>query len=96
MSIPELPSAKCISTKYLRNAWKKLSNKPLPNLIAITVNNHDFTHFLDIKQNIPDVKDTQLKEYGINFNNKYIEACSFKVNNQFFAVVKQSAPIAKC
>ena len=96
MSIPELPSAKCISTKYLRNAWKKLSNKPLPDLIAITVNDYDFTYFLDIMQRNPGVKDTQLNEYGVKFDNKYIEACSFKVNNQFFMVVKQSAPLAEC
>jgi hypothetical protein len=93
VSVPELPSAKCISTKCLRNAWKKLSDKHLPDLIAITLNDDDFLHFIDIMHRNPGVKDTRVKEYGINFDDTYIEACSFKVNKLFFIVVKQSAPL---
>jgi hypothetical protein len=65
----------------------------LPDLIAITLNDDDFLHFIDIMHSNPGVKDTRVKEYGINFDDTYIEACSFKVNNQFFIVVRQSAPL---
>jgi len=92
--IPELPSAKPISTRTVRSVWKKISDKPFPDVYAFTVNDHDFFFLLDRVQKNPGVKDTRVKEYGLLFDNKFIEAFSFKVNSHFLILIKQSAPFA--
>ena len=77
----------------LANIWKSISDKPLPEAHAFTLNNKDFEYMLNIVQKNPGVKDSRVREYGINFDNSFIEAFSFKVNELFVIFIKQSAPL---
>ena len=94
--IPDLPSAKIISPKCLRRVWDKLSDRPLPDLVALTLNDADFFYFLGIVQKNPGVDDTRFREYGVNFDNKCVDAFSFKAGNIFLIVVRQSASLDNC
>ncbi len=64
----------------LANIWKSISDKPLPEAHAFTLNEKDFEYMLNIVQKNPGVKDSRVREYGINFDNSFIKAFSFKVN----------------
>jgi hypothetical protein len=94
LNIPELPSAKPVSTRTVRSVWKKISEKPFPDVYAFTVNDHDFFFLLERVQKNPGVKDTRVKEYGLFFDDKFIEAFSFKVKGHSLILIKQSAPFA--
>jgi len=94
LNIPELPSAKPVSIRTVRSVWKKISEKPLPDVYAFTVNDNDFFFLLERVQKNPSVKDTRIKEYGLDFDNKFIEAFSFKAKGHFLILIKQSAPFA--
>jgi hypothetical protein len=94
LKIPELPSIKCISEKVLAKLWRNISDKPLPEVYAYTLNNKDFDYLLNLLQKNPGVKDSRVREYGVDFDNRFIEACSFRMNEGYFVVlVKQSAPL---
>jgi hypothetical protein len=96
LKIPELPSAKAVSTKRLRSVWKRISDKPFPDVYAFTFDENDFFHMLNLLQKNPGVTDTRLKEYGISFGNKHIEACTFQFKEQMIILVKQTAPLIDC
>jgi len=93
MKIPDLPSAKAVPPKTVLSVWKKISDKPFPDVYAFTVDNKDFFFLLERVQKNPGVKDTRMKEYGLDFDNKFIEAFSFKVRGHFLILIKQSAPL---
>jgi len=93
LKIPELPSIKSITEKTLANIWRTISDKPLPAAHAFTLNNKDFDYMLNIVQKNPGVKDSRVREYGVDFDNSFIEAFSFKVEDCFVVFVKQSAPL---
>jgi hypothetical protein len=44
-----------------------------------------------VQENL-DVVDTTVKEYGVDFNNRFIEAFSFKVKGYFLIVIRKSVP----
>jgi hypothetical protein len=94
VKLPGVPSAKSVSNKRLTSIWKNISDKPLPEMHAFTLDDKDFFFLLDMIQKTPSVQDTRIKEYGIDFDNKYVEACSFKIKDHFVILVKQSAPLA--
>ncbi len=48
---------------------------------------------LNLLQKNPAVIDTRVQEYGINFSNKYIEACTFVFEEAFIILIKQSADL---
>jgi hypothetical protein len=93
MKIPELPSAKAVSPKIVKNVWKKISDKPFPDVYAFIVDDKDFFFLLERVQENPSMKDTRVKEYGVNFDNRFIEAFSFKVKGHFLIVIKKSVPL---
>ena len=43
----------------------------------------------------PSVIDTRVKEYGVDFNDKYIEACTFVFEETFIILIKQSADLVE-
>jgi hypothetical protein len=59
---------------------EKISEKPLPEVYAYTLNNKDFDYLLNLVQKMRGVKDTRVREYGVDFDNRFIEACSFFMN----------------
>ena len=93
LRIPELPSIKSISEKELANIWKTISDKPLPEAHAFTLDEKDFDYMLNVVQKNPGVKDSRVREYGVDFDNSLIEAFSFKANDYFVILIKQSAPL---
>jgi hypothetical protein len=95
-SLPALPSAKIISWKHLWRVWRSIADKPMPEIVALTLNDADFFYFLEIVQKNPGVEDTRFREYGVGFGNKFVEAFSFKAENIFLIVVRQSASLDIC
>ncbi len=93
MKLPELTSARTVSTKLLKSVWKETTNKPFPTMYAYTFDEKDFVHMLKLLQRNPSVVDTRVKEYGVDFNDKYIEACTFVFEEAFIILVKQSADL---
>ena len=83
-----------VSNTQLTNVWKKISDKPLPDVGAFTLSDKDFFFLLNQVQKNQWVKDTRVKEYGLEFDNKYIEAFSFKARKRFFILIRQSVPLA--
>ena len=80
---PEIQSAKNISKKLLRSVWKKISDKPFPDVYAFTLEDSEFLSTLDLLQKQKRVIDTRVKEYGVDFDNKFIEACTFEFKGHF-------------
>jgi len=70
-----------------------ISDKALPEAHAFTLNNKDFDYMLNVVQKNPGVKDSRVREYGIDFDNSFIEAFSFKANDYFVILIKKSAPL---
>jgi hypothetical protein len=93
MKLPKLTSARTVSTKLLKGVWKKISDKPFPSIYAYTFDEKDFEHMLKLLQKNPSVIDTTVKEYGVDFNDKYIEACTFVFEEAFIILIKQSADL---
>lgn len=73
---------------------KKITDKPFPEVYAFTVDDKNFFFLLDKVQKNPSVKDTRVKEYGIDFDNKFIEALSFKAKGHFLIIIKKSVPLS--
>ena len=96
VSVPEFPSIKSVPEKMLTSIWKTISNKPLPEVYAYTLDSKDFDNLLDIVQKNPGVVDSRVREYGVDFDDSFIEAFSFKVEDCFVVFVKQSAPLRSC
>jgi hypothetical protein len=95
LKLPKLTSARSVSTKLIRDVWKKLSDKPLPNVYAYTFDEKDFMKMLRLLEKNPNIIDTRVKEYGINFSDKYIEACTFVFEDAFIILVKQSVDLVE-
>jgi hypothetical protein len=93
LDIPELPSIKVVSDGVLKKSWSKISEKPIPELAAFTLNDEDFKYFLELVQKNPSFKDTRVMEYGVSFGNKFIEAFSFETKKRFIIIIRQSAPL---
>jgi hypothetical protein len=95
MKIPKLPSARTVSTKLLKSVWKKVSDKPFPDVYGFTFDEKDFAFMMNLLGNNPFVVDTRVEEYGLDFDNEFIEACTFVFQDNFIILIKQSADLAK-
>ncbi len=96
MKIPELPSIKVVSQRRLKNIWKKISSKPFPEIYAFTLDDGDFLFLLELLQKNQGAEDSRVKEYGVDFDDRFIEACSFVFEGYFMVYVKQSASLDVC
>ena len=83
MKLPKLTSARIVSTKLLKTVWKKISDKAFPDIYAYTFDENDFDRMLKLLQKNPGVIDTRIKEYGVDFDDKLIEACTFVFEEAF-------------
>jgi hypothetical protein len=52
-----------------------------------------FFFLLEIVQKNPSMKDTRIKEYGVDFDNQFIEAFSFKVEGHFLIIIKKTVSL---
>lgn len=91
---PEIKSVKNVSNKILRSVWKRISDKPLPDVLAYTLNDKTFISNLKLLQKNGGVIDTKVKEYGVDFNNEFIEACTFEFEGHLIVFVRESVPLA--
>ena len=90
---PEIRSVKSVSNKLLRSVWKRISDKPFPDVYAFTLEDREFLSTLDLLQKQKRVIDTRVKEYGTDFSNEFIEACTFEFKGHLIVLVKESVPL---
>jgi hypothetical protein len=90
---PEIKSVRTVSNKVLRSVWKSISDKPLPDVSAYTLTDKVFISNLKLLQKNRDVIDTRVKEYGMDFNNEFIEACTFEFEGHLIVFVRESVPL---
>ena len=93
MKIPEHLSAKAVSTKRLRSVWKRISNKPLPDVYAFTLEEKEFLSNLELLQKNKGIIDTRVSEYGLKVPNQFIEACTFEFKGHLIIFVKKTVPL---
>jgi hypothetical protein len=86
-------SAKSVSNKLLRCVWERISDKPLPDVYAYTLEDNEFLSNLTYLQKQNMVIDTRVKEYGVKIDNKFIEACTFRFKEHFIIFVRQTVPL---
>jgi len=64
LKIPDLPSIKSIPEKTMANIWKTISDKPLPEAHAFTLNDKDFNYMLNIVQKNQVLKTQEFESTG--------------------------------
>ena len=63
-----------IPKKQLVTAWKKISSKPLPKVIALKLSDADFNHVIDVRHCVEDdMRD--FEEWGRILPTKRTDAC---------------------
>ena len=90
----DFKSAKAIPDKTVLKVWKKISDKPLPDIYAYTLKDEFFFSFLKQVQNNKGVIDTRIKEYGAKVDNLFIEAFTFEFKRHKIIFVKKAADLA--
>ena len=90
---PKIKSVKTISNKILGSVWKRISDKPLPDVLAYTLTDKAFISNIKLLQKNGAVIDTRFKEYGRDFNNEFIEACTFEFEGHLIVFVRESVPL---
>jgi|WetSurMetagenome_2_1015567.scaffolds.fasta_scaffold450521_2 hypothetical protein len=90
----DFKSAKAISDKTVLSVWRKISDKPLPDVYAYTLEDEFFFSFLKLVQSNKGVIDTRIKEYGVEVDNLFIEAFTFEFKRHKVIFVKKSADLA--
>jgi len=91
--IPEVKSAKVIPNRVLKRVWKTVSNKPLPEIYAYSLTDEAFLSTVKLLQKKKGVTDTRLEEYGVDFDNRLIDACTFEFEGHMIVFVKESVPL---
>jgi hypothetical protein len=64
-----------------------------PEVYAFMFDEKDFLFILAFLQSNPEMTDTRVVEYGVDFDNKFIDACTFEFKGQPIILVKQTAPL---
>jgi len=90
---PNIKSAKVIPNKILKTAWKKISDRPLPELYAYALKDSAFLSTLKMLQQNKSVTDSRSEEYNVNFDNKSIEALTFEFEGHMIVFVRDSVPL---
>jgi hypothetical protein len=89
----EIQSAKSVPKKLLRSVWKRISEKPLPDVYAFTLEEKEFLSNLELLQRNKGIIDTRVSEYGVKVPNLFIEACTFEFKGRLVIFVKQGVPL---
>jgi hypothetical protein len=90
----DVKSAKVISDRTILKVWRKISDKPLPDVYAYALEDEFFFSFLKVVQSKKGVIDTRVKEYGVKVDNLFIEAFTFVFKGHKVIFVKKSADLA--
>jgi len=89
----EVHSAKGVPKRLLRSVWKKISDKPLPDVYAFTLEEKEFLSNLNLVQKNKRIIDTRVSEYGLRVPNRFIEALTFEFEGHLIIFVKQTTPL---
>ena len=89
----EIHSAKSVPKELLRSVWKRISDKPLPDVYAFTLEEKEFLSNLELLQKSKWIIDTRVSEYGLKVPNEFIEACTFEFKGRLVIFVKQTVPL---
>jgi hypothetical protein len=95
LQLPQLPSTDPVSDRILISVWKKISDKPIPEVYAFTFDDRDFLRMVNLLQTTPGMISTR-GEYGLGFDNKNVEARTFQFKDTFIILIKQDAPLSDC
>ncbi len=95
LQLPQLPSTDPVSDKILISAWKKISDKPIPEVYAFTFDDRDFLRIVNLLQTTPGMISTR-GDYGLGFDNKNVKARTFQFKGTFIILVKQDASLIDC
>ena len=93
--IPEIKLVKVIPKKALKTVWKKVSDKPLPDVSAFRLKDEKFLETVNLIRKNKGVTDTRVKEYGRDFDDRFIEACTFEFEGHLIIFVKESASLVE-
>jgi len=89
----EIYSAKSVPKKLLRSVWTRVSDKPLPDVYAFTLEEKEFLSNLELVQKNKRIIDTRVSEYGVRVPNQFIEALTFEFKGHLIIFVKQTVPL---
>ena len=95
LQLPQLPSTDPVSDRILISVWKKISDKPIPEVYAFTFDDRDFLRMVNLLQTTPSMISIEGK-YGLGFDNKNVEARTFQFKGTFIILIKQYAPLNDC
>jgi hypothetical protein len=90
----DFKSAKVIPDRTVFRVWRKISDKPLPDVYAYSLEDEFFFSFLKLVQSNKGVVDTRIKEYGVEVDNLFIEAFTFEFKGHKVIFVKKSSDLA--
>jgi hypothetical protein len=68
--------AKRIHEKQLVKAWKNLSSKPMPKILALQLSDEDFNHVIDLRR-CPEDNIREIEEWGRVLSTSGTDACVF-------------------
>jgi hypothetical protein len=89
----EIHSAKSVPKKLLRGVWKGISDRPLPDVYAFTLEEKEFLSNLELVQENKRIIDTRVSEYGLKIPNQFVEALTFEFKGHLVIFVKQTVPL---
>ena len=95
MQLPQFPSTDPVSDRILISVWKKISDKPIPEIYAFTFDDRDFLRMVNLLQTTPGMIST-IEEDRLGFDIKNVEARTFQFKKTFIILVKQDAPLRDC
>ena len=91
--IPKIDNVKVVSKRKLISVWKKVTDEPLPDVTAYILKDEEFLKAINLIKKNKGVRDTRVKEYGIDFGDKIIEACTFEFEGHLIVFIKESAAL---
>jgi hypothetical protein len=91
--IPKIDNVKVVSKRKLISVWKKVTDGPLPDVTAYILKDEEFLKAVNLINKNKGVRDTRIKEYGVDFDNKIIEACTFEFEGHLIIFIKESGSL---
>jgi len=83
--------AKRIPKKQLLQAWKSLTDKPLPKIKALILTDEDFNHIIEHRQCPQDML-REIEEWGRVLSTKGTDACVFNGEKTDYIILIRENP----
>jgi hypothetical protein len=88
--------AKPVSEKLLLTFWRRVSDKSLPDVYAFTFEDANFYFGRGLSAKKQRRYRHPTKEYGVDFDDGFVDACTFEFKGHLIVFVKESAPLEEC